>query len=388
MAWFDYSAEGELPKLKVSRRNGANAAEAATFTIGTDIFEGDISISPREDLEVKRVELPYMDRHPNSGKPRFQRQSSGTTAPGKLQIVTVSGPEIVNFLPKDEFESASIKTVAASPITDNFVSANDSDLAAIKKEYGITGGVDYYFRTYSKSTNSLGGGVQVITELHQFPGVKYQRDNGSYLTNFSEKFLVVSAELPAWAKKQWKGIDVTITGTWISAWNYATQGNSFSAGYTALRAGAQVGVGDFSDTVSGDRRAWLARPFSVRAVLLQSVTGMPDNPPWATAKTVYKKWDYEFLTPPTGMATGLRIAQDWVPWEGNFTLVYDEVTGSNNLGKPINIEGSETECETMKALVKSLEYDIQRGRAKYSLGAPARLDLGTAMGRVRRIRKT
>lgn len=383
VAWFDYLTEGEAPKLKIARRNGADAATATTFTIGTDIFDGDISIYPREDLEVKRVELPYLDRHPNSGKPRFQRQSSGTTAAGKLQIITVSGPEIVDFLPKDDFESKSIKTVSASAITSDFVGSNDSTLAQIKAEYGLAGTIGNFFRTYSGDTNQLGGVTNLVTTNHQFPVIAYQKDNGSYINDVSGKFLVVSADLPQWAKEQWNGIDVTITGTWIAFWTYATQGNNFSDGFEALRAGAQVGSGLFDSGLDPDsKRAWAARPFSVRGVLLESVSGLPDNPPWAAAKTVYKKWDYDFLTPPAGMSAGLRVAQDWVPWEGNFSLVYDEVNGTNNLGDPINIVGTETECATMKALVKSLEYDIQRGRAKYSLGAPARIDLGTAMGRV------
>lgn len=373
VAWFDYTIEGENPKLKIARRNGTDAAAAQSFTIGTDIFDGDISIYPREDLEVTRVELPYMDRNPTTGKPRFQRQSNGTAETGKLQIITVSGPEILDYLPKEDFESYAIKTNAAASLSDAFISVTDPQLAAIKNEYGIVGGEGTVVTDYA------GTDTNKTLRTKNFPGVTYTRDNGDVIGTLTGRHVVTSQSIPQWAVDQYNGIPVTVTGTWIAIYNAETgTDKDWSDGFEALRAGAQTGGGfRNSDEITSGRvlyKFWLARPFSFRAVLI--------NTSFPASTTVYKAWDFDFVTPPAGMAQGLRIAQNWKPYDGQFTLCYDEVTGTNELGKPVNIFGSITAHQTMKALVKSLTYDIKRGRATYQLGAPARTDLGTAMGRV------
>lgn len=383
VALFDYTgADYSLPVLKIARRNGASAMADKTYVIADDrVTLG--KISARTDQEVTRVELPYMDRHPVTGKPRFQQQGNGTAQLGKLQLVTVSGPEIVNFLPKDDFENASIKTVLANQITDAYIAANDSGLAAISKEYGISGGRDSSFRTYSGDTNQSGGVTRLVTTNHNFPGLTFTRNNGDALNNLTGRYLVVTSGLPEWAKEQWSGIDVTVTGTWIAYWDYAGQGNNFDARFEALRAGAQVGSGFFNSNLSpSSKKAWAARAFSLRAVLLQVVAGMPDNPPWDTAKTVYKKWDYEFLTPPAGMAEGLRQAQNWTPYEGSFETAGNDVPGTNLLDKAVNLQGSRTSFATMRAMIKTLNYDLLTKRTTIALGAPARTNLATAMGRV------
>ncbi len=383
VAQFDYTgADFSNAILRIARRNGDSAMETRSFDIGTDRLALG-NIRKRTELEVTRVILPYMDRNPQTGMPRFQRQGAGTAETGKLQIITVSGPEIVNFLPKDDFQSASIQTVGANQVTDDFIASNDTTLAGIKKQYGITGGRDASFTTYSGDTTQGGSVRNLVTTVHNFPGLEFQRDNGSYVNNLSGRFLVVSQDLPQWAKEQWNGIEVTITGTWIAYWTYETQGNNFNDRFGALRAGAVTGSGFFTSNLNSEnKRAWAARPFSCRGVLMQSVAGMPDNPPWASPKVVYKKWDYEFLSPPAGMAAGLRDAQNWVPREGEFSLAGGDVSGLSFLNKAINITGGLPHLTNMRAMVKTLKYDLLTGKITYKLGAPARTNLATAMGRV------
>ena len=370
VAVWDYSgASGDYPTLKIARRNGADAMTEKVYELGVDAVNLG-RLRARTMQEIRKVRLPYMDRHPTTKKPRFKVQESdaitGDGALGKLQIVTVSGEEIVDFLPLETFESKSVKTVPAGSITNDYVSTTDSGLAAIKKEYGIEGGIGYFVRLYKPD--------KTLT----FPGVQYQRDSGTYLTDVSGKHLVISNDFPSWAFEQYNGINVTVTGTWIALWDDSIHdGEPWSAAFKALQAGAQTGTGFQTDDTVGAaadwRRDWLARPWTIRGVLIDTA--------FATATTVYKDSDYEFINPPAGMANGLREAQNWVPYEGPFTVELDTVTGDNRIDRVISIDNARAEFSTMKAMVKSMSYDLMTRTISYQLGAPARTDLATAMGR-------
>lgn len=375
--WMDYSDDAALPKLKIFRRNGADATADVAITIGTDTVER-LEISPREDLEVARVELPYMYREAVTGKAKFGKQTDGTAAVAKVQIVTISGPEIVESLPKEDFQSAVVTTLAGFTPSAANVADGDSQLAAIKRQYGIQGSVASQVVTYTGATPFI----------QNFPPLGFTADppDAAHTTRLNAMiyYLTIPAylcfcALPAWVAEQYDALDVTISGTWIALW-YSSAG-PWDAGFKALQAGAVTGAGYFNpyNDLYG---AWLARPFSLRAKLLASKVGYAQNPPWTTPTTVYKKWDFDFLNPPAGMAAGLRAAQAWVPWEGEIGVADDSFPTSNELAKTVNVIGSLTECATMRAMQKGLTYDLLRGRKTRSLGAPARVDLGTAMGRV------
>ena len=64
------------------------------------------------------------------------------------------------------------------------------------------------------------------------------------------------------------------------------------------------------------------------------------------------------------------------------TLVSDSVDGQNLLGSALNISGTLPQCATMRTLLRGVTYDLMRGRMDLEVGAPARLDYGTAVGRV------
>lgn len=395
VAWFDYSTTGEDPKLKISRRNGGDAMPDLGYTLGSDVVEKSLRLAPREDLLVKRVELNFMDRNPASGKPRFQTQGSGTTATGKLQIVTLAGPEVVDFLPIDDLQSATVQTGASGVIPTSHILLNDSVIAALRKKYGknnvpgaVADSITYWTGSSTKKTKNT----------KRFPGLSVLRDNGGVISSFSGYYLVLSKDLPAWAIAQWEGIKVTVSGTWLAAWRDSEQGpgTPWSSAFKELRTGAFAVASNSweNETPYGGtmppggwgfadyRVDWAARQFTVPGVLLKAVSGLPQNPPWTSATKVYKAWDYEFVQPPAGMASALRVAQDWLPWEGQVPVVKDAVNGSNLLGRAINLSGTVAECATMRALQKTLTYDLLRQRVVHTLGAPARIDLGTAMGRV------
>ena len=70
--------------------------------------------------------------------------------------------------------------------------------------------------------------------------------------------------------------------------------------------------------------------------------------------------------------------------EGNVTLVADEVSGVNRLGRKLNILGGHPDHASMNAMIRRVNYEIGRGRWTISPGTPARTDYGTLVSRIRR----
>lgn len=377
---FDYS--GTVPDARISRRKAGlsvGSMAATTYAIGTDpiTLEGD-GISPRLDLEVAGVSLKYVQRQASTGKPQWAAQDNGATTPGKLQIVTISGPEIVAFLPKDDFDSVVVRTTASPG--NGFVSRNDSTLAGLLKTSGsVMGGVASSMTRWGY----FGAGGTVKTSLTEnYPELSYTKDNGDVITSTTGKYLVTSADLPQWAKDLYNGIDVQVSGTWLAQWKDSEQGVGvgWSEQFAALRAGAITGSGFENSTSSGPTKDyqvdWAARPFSFRGCLIDTA--------FSSSTTIYKPWDYDYLTPPADLAQNLKEAQNWVPWEGTLVLVSDDVSGDSLLPYLVNLTGTLTPCATMGAMLRTCTHDIARGRTTLDLGAPARTDFGSLVSRIRR----
>jgi hypothetical protein len=100
--------------------------------------------------------------------------------------------------------------------------------------------------------------------------------------------------------------------------------------------------------------------------------------------TVRKKWDYDFLAPPSNLAENLRDAQNWIPWEGPVVILRPDLTGYNGLQRTFNLTNSHPDHDGMNAMVRSITYDIARNRVTWDLGAPARIDPGNLITKLRR----
>lgn len=375
VAYFDYA--DALPELRIARRDDMAVFTLALGSANIDM-DGGFELAPRQDLEVKRVQLKYVQRVATTGKPFWKNQNFGTATTGKIQIVTVSGPEIVDFLPKDDFESYTIKTVAAAALPANEVSRRDSVLAGIRKTYGAVEGEPGAAINTWKGSATLKSLSVVRTAATTF-----RRPNGSFLTSsqVAARRMVTSTDIPEWARKLYGALDVTVSGEWLAVY-YPPAGTStkkWGPSFEALRVGGLTG-GAFrnGDTFGGNEKDYLyyvIRPFSFPAVLI--------NTAFVKATKVYKPWDYDYLEPPADLAENLTAAQNWLPWEGRVTLVADDVNGYAACQRKIRVTGGYTPWATMDALVKSVTYD-HRGRTTYELGAPARTDFGSLVNRVRR----
>lgn len=380
VAWFDYS--GMTPTLNISRRKSGLAAGSlatTTLTLGSDpvTFEGE-GLSPRLDLEVARVDLNYVTRQASTGKPQWANQGYGTAAAGKNQIVTVSGPEIVDFLPKDDFDSVQIQTSTLPPPS-TWVKANDSTLAGIVTEFGhCWGDVGTTLTTYTGSSSSK------TPQVFTFPAASYKLPNGASYTPTSGQRLVISPDMPDWAKDAYNAVEVQVTGTWIGQWKDSEQGVGvgWDDAMIALRDASNqkaANAWETSNTSGPDadyRNDWCALIYHARGFLIDTA--------FTTLTTVYKPWDYDYLTPPAGLAQALKEAQDWVPWEGSLTLVADDVSGDNLLSARYNLANALAPCATMATLARGVSHDIVRGRTTLELGSPSRTDFGSLVARIRR----
>jgi len=369
VAWFDYS--GTTPVINISRRKtglAAGSMPTVTYTIGTDMIEENLDIHPRLDLEVLRTELSYVTRQAVTGLPQWASQTAGADIAdsyGKRQMVSVSGPEIVAFLPKDTFETVSVQT---GTLTNAMIAARDGVIGALGWS-GYGNAINYldYYETV---------GTNYSLKREYFPLLTYKLESGA-IASLTGKRLVVSADpLPEWAVTQMGAQKVTITGTWARVM-YSSPNND--AYWNAMHAaGAQGGFQGYAGANGTGVVYCKYMPFSIPAYLVPTAYNFP------SATLVYKTQDFTYAHPPDNLAANLLECQNFVPYEGQITLVGDTVTGDNTLGYAVNVANSRTEHATMRAMQRAITYDLMRGRKTIELGTPARTDFGSLVSRVRR----
>lgn len=370
VAWIDY--EATPPALNITRRGAMTAITYAVGSTGSVRVES-ADIYPRTDQEVKRVELKFMQREAVTGRPKWASQNYGSASADadkrKIQIVTVSGPETLDFVPKDDFDSVALQTVDWSAATADFVIANDSALSAIKSEYGVVPGTIANTLSYYQGQDTKRVRVSLA-----YPGRKIRAVNGAKLKKAQKWLLISGATLPDWAVKKFKAVEVELTGTWI-AW---TANGIFTKSFQALRVGATAIDAKFRyESTSSTEKLWFTvRPWTVRGWVI--------NVSRPSKTTEYKPWDYDFMEPPSGLAENLRNAQNWVPWEGPVVIARPDLNGYNGLQRKFNLSNAHPDMDGMDAIVKSVTYDGSRHRVTWDLGPPPRADLGGLVNKMRR----
>ncbi len=371
VAWFDYTSE--TPVFSIGRRGDFTAT---TYTLGTDAVEQG-ELSPRLDLEVVSNELHYVTRNDTTGKPEWAIQASGTNTPGKRQIIAVSGPEIVDFLPRDDFDSVDIESVGHSTGLNWIVWAKDDGLGPAIGSTSYPGAA--YGAMNNVITNYQAGQWQTQTPTYAPIPVADTRciySDGSPASGY----ISVQRNMPDWAVAAAGGRRGRIVGTWVAIWRDVYGGiarwfNQLMSGSTTGRCYPHYTTKYTSTYVfTVEPGTYLARSINMECVFF----------PGPPASKVYKPWEYSYLTPPAGLAANLVAAQNWVPWEGPITLVADDCSGDNLLPAKYNLANGLPACASMGALARGVSHDLMRGRTTIDLGSPARLDFGTLVSRIRR----
>jgi hypothetical protein len=220
MVYFDYTTE--TPTLQVTRRA---VADAINLTVGTSEIAS-IDIRPVFEMQVTRVELPFVERNV-LGKTQFNAQSSGTAAPGRTQIITISGPELDTFLPNDLFDVSYVRSAADFEqfvlLSDrSFDNARGSGLGA---ELTISTTATSYL-TYSSAsdTRNQTGGITTTIEA-----AKFAQENGEPLSATGYNFLIAD-NVPQWAIDEYGLIPAIATGRW--SYLYVTELTRYNADWS------------------------------------------------------------------------------------------------------------------------------------------------------------
>lgn len=212
VAWFDYSGTGH-PKLNISRRGSMSTN---TVTIGTTLLDGgSFRLSPMTELKAEGVSIPYLDRSPTTGKPTFEVQDAGSGGTRTTKIVPVSGPELLDFLPFDDFDSW--EYTSATSFTAQNAWAIDPQFAKAKE---LT---NYPF----VATHTHKNAVQFPTQIWTYTtSIEIRNDDGN-LASFP-RYITSATPPPEWAIKQLGLVKVNAVG--FAFTYYISYTNSYNQG--------------------------------------------------------------------------------------------------------------------------------------------------------------
>jgi hypothetical protein len=370
----------EIPcRLNVTRRD--NAATRTHDLAAGEILDG-LSFRPRVEYQTAQVSLPYVDRNPTTGRARWQIQEAGTFAKGKRQIVPVSGPEIADFLPFDDFDNYALTLANPAAELDAFLFARDTQLSTAKTA-GLGSALDAGGVTFSYATNTN----QLPTAnaaSYTVPGPAFLAADGTAVSTVGKR-LITGERPPDWVLNDlgYTIEEVTISGFY--GWEFIHQtvvsGSStthaipewmFALGWDLFgnNQGGFKGT-SFSNYTSRDV---YGKSYQVQAYLIDTTT----------AATLYKPWAYDFLNPPAGLAVDLLAASDWLPWEGSIPWQLAELSVIQPLGEKHHVAGILTSAASAGALPRAYALDLQTHVARVECGVPSRADYRTLVGRTQR----
>jgi hypothetical protein len=386
VAWYDHSGTN-LPALRVNRRASGGGMTPRTLTIGQNVLQ--CRIRPRMDLRVQRVEVHYMTRNATTGVPRWARQGNGPLVEGTLQMVPLSGPDQSDLTPPDERDTYAIKTLSSAT---TFVNTTESSLVGARKKYGnqvsvsVAGGAPItLWSSWGRDLLGFYGPVGRKVSAGTAPLV-FTLPNGNKV-DLAGRHFVITGPMPDWVAKV-PGINLRegeLSGTFL--WS-ATRTEKPDGTFDPVRVPEWVTALGMTKLIRGYTEdieyTYYSKPFNMSARLV-SIN-------YSSGSTLYRPWLWDYLKPPANLAENLRDAQNWVPWEGTIetqgdridsTLVMDDVSCDNVLWRTIRVADSATVCATMDAMLRRVRYDIVHNRVTYTLGAPARLDFGSFISRLR-----
>lgn len=400
--WFDYSGTG-YPKLMISRRGAMS-----TYTLDlSNQSDGvcDVNLWPRIELEVKRVDLVSTSRRATDKFLQFESSGSGTATIAKNQTIVISGEAVNNgFLPKDLFNSFNVKTypcpgvnsgVAALTQTGKttvtylnndlttWINANDPTLATIKRDYGFSaaisaaGEISTYYIALNGGHAADGSVLKPLGDMSWFLGNPTVTSKSST----TGMHVIISLDrVPEWANSE-NGYTLADGSLKAFAVYQAATGspNTYPSWWADLSKKAQSTFEGYpGGQVNYDKDFFCGCIFEV------SIPVKLISAPFTVLTTLYRKSDYDYITPPAGMAAGLLAAQNWVPWEGSLQQVSDAPTGSQLLGYNFNLLNGFSDCASMKALARSIVYDFGNGRTTINIGPPRRTDFKGLANKFRR----
>lgn len=395
MVYFDYADTGTDANatIKVERRASATARDINLAS--SEVVS--LAIDPLIELEVSEVKIPFVTRAA-TGETQFVSQDSGSGATGKVEILPVSGPELVDFLPNDQLDTLKIA---------NVYDRTDAGLLSAVKQTIWTGwadvvasvsgseGVNYSLDVGDNYIYSPSGTVTVNRNLSSATGGAATEDYPAGTTAIAQtnyptgkKFLCFedNQEPPQWAIDEY-----TLTEFFphhIAWWDQNLGGGSPT--YNEERRFAIMDATEWSISRASSSNAgidgsgagtymigiWLCNK-EARIWMCDAASIPADN-------VLIRGADFSFAAPPANFAANLLGCQNYVPHEGTITLTSTDVGATRYRGTKVNVAGSLSSMTSMGAMVNGETLNIEQGTTEVSLGQPPRLDFLEFASRVRR----
>lgn len=393
IAYWDYqSAPTGHGIFTVVRRS---ALGSTTYTVGAGELT-DYQVTGRPDLVPTRVELKYIQRGADQ-RPVYAVQSAGTsagsTAPGKNQVIVISGDEADTFLPADDYNSYTVQTYDAN------ATLNNTRIRLLPMIPQVVSSRTQFNGLPNATSVVLANGetIEVTTSLSLGTKGFYPQPllqfldpvTGAAISRVGKRFLM-SAPPPEWAEGVLANAEkVKITGRIYKIVESTLYNSTGGAGElapaiedwaAAFPWSSQLLLTGYRPSFTFINKPWAsvylyALDFELETYLTTS------NYPNPT--TIYKPQDFDYTAPASGLAASLLAAQNFTPYDGRLELAYTGPTSGPGLASLVNIAGAQTELATMAALPRAVELDLTSYKARIELGSPSRFDLKTVAGKVR-----
>jgi hypothetical protein len=231
------------------------------------------------------------------------------------------------------------------------------------------------------------------------PVLRFTNPETGAAISLTGKRLVIGQAQPDWAVDAYANAEkVLITGRLYRAQNktrhhylngvvqtYTEEPWSSAFGWTQREDSGYYYWGEskpIGDTVAeGIKVFFNYLDFEVDAILTTSN--------FATPQTIYKPQDYEYVSPPASLASNLRTAQNFTPYEGSIRLVYSAIPSlANVMQYKVRLVGSQASFATADALVRAATFDLASSSLDLELGAPSRFSFSALGGKVRQTPQT
>tara|TARA_B100001059_G_C17832577_1_gene585697 strand:+ start:744 stop:3734 length:2991 start_codon:yes stop_codon:yes gene_type:complete len=349
-----------------------NSAEL--LTLGSDpVTSG--SLEAQYSLKIDSVSVPYAERLLD-GSILFKEISSGTSS-GTRQIVPVSGPELVDFVPPDPIDGVTITT---EQTMDNSVQVSNDAIEKLFPFY-VWWSLTYPFAVGSHPLLLWSDQASTVSKILYPSGSipKLIMDEGDVIDiSTDNRFAIVDPDLqlPSW----FSDVETLQTGRIVGT-VYTTRASetSIPAFVQALLDEADYfviqtsGSGLPEGLNNGDKAMFYEIDIPVTLLDRELIN-----------QTFYKPLSYIFETPPADFAENLREAQNWLPYIGSVNLEAENPPFVRKTGSTINLAGGRSVWESMGGLVQGETFDLLTREQSLSLGLPERLTGSTPVTRLER----
>jgi hypothetical protein len=362
VGWFDYSVIGN-PQFRLSRRN-TNAAEV--FTLGSDaVLSG--SLEAEYSLKIERVSIPYAERLLD-GSISYKEFSAGTGS-GTRQVVPVSGPELVDFVPPDPIDGVTISTANAMA---NSVTVQKT---TIEKLFPVWYRFESTYPSIAATRNLNLWSTDATSQLYSggvTPFIKLE-DGTDLDINTHNRWAIIydpDLEIPSWLSDVESVQKARLAGT---VWIFEANATITDDWIVDL-----INDSDFVSRIVGgpnNNDTTIFFDLDLEIILLDREL---------TNQTFYKPLSYIFETPPADFAENLRAAQNWLPYIGSVNLEAENPPFVRKTGSTINLAGGRSVWESMGGLVQGETLDLFTREQSLSLGLPERLTGSTPVTRLER----